>query len=161
MPADILDFAAGPWADVVALAQVSAEGQQDDPSGYLALVPLLLWSAQPELTRLEPERLTHAIPDMLAKLRQVCAPLITRPTRPALSLPGWWHCTRRPLKLPSAWHLDSIATGRCSSRAWRQHGLGTSAEEDSSQALLEPTASQAAALAEDPLPILWWVRGWN
>ncbi|MFX8573931.1 DUF1631 family protein, partial [Acinetobacter baumannii] len=48
----------------------SAEGQQDDPSGYLALVPLLLWSTQPELTRLEPERLTHAIPDMLAKLRQ-------------------------------------------------------------------------------------------
>ncbi len=47
---------------MVALAQVSAEGQQDDPSGYLALVPLLLWSAQPELTRLEPERLTHAIP---------------------------------------------------------------------------------------------------
>lgn len=35
------------------------------------------------------------------------------------------------------------------------------AEEDSSQALLEPTASQVAALAEDPLPILWWVRGWN
>ena len=34
-------------------------------------------------------------------------------------------------------------------------------EEDSSQALLEPTASQAAALAEDPLPILWWVRGWG
>ena len=30
VPADILDFA-GPWADVVALAQVSAEGQQDDP----------------------------------------------------------------------------------------------------------------------------------
>ena len=71
VPADVLDFAAGPWADVVALAQVSqADGGEDDPGGYLALVPMLLWSAQPELTRLEPDRLTQAIPEMLAKLRE-------------------------------------------------------------------------------------------
>lgn len=32
VPADVLDFAAGPWADVVALAQVSqADGAEDDP----------------------------------------------------------------------------------------------------------------------------------
>lgn len=72
VPGDILDFAAGPWADVVALAQVmAAEGDaEDDPGGYLALVPVLLWSAQPELTRLEPERLNEAIPGLLAKLRK-------------------------------------------------------------------------------------------
>ncbi len=71
VPADVLDFAAGPWADVVALAQVSqSDGAEDDPGGYLALVPMLLWSAQPELTRLELDRLTQAIPDMLAKLRE-------------------------------------------------------------------------------------------
>jgi hypothetical protein len=71
VPADVLNFAAGPWADVVALAQVSQQdGAEDDPGGYLALVPMLLWSAQPELTRAEPERLTQAIPDMLAKLRE-------------------------------------------------------------------------------------------
>eukprot|EP01034_Spumella_vulgaris_P032523 gene32522-40134_t len=71
VPSDVLDFAAGPWADVVALAQVSqVNGAEDDPGGYLALVPMLLWSAQPELTRLELDRLTQAIPDMLAKLRE-------------------------------------------------------------------------------------------
>ncbi len=71
VPADVLDFAAGPWADVVALAQVSqAQGGEDDPGGYLALVPMLLWSAQPELTRTEPERLSEAIPSLLVKLRE-------------------------------------------------------------------------------------------
>lgn len=72
VPADILDFAAGPWADVVALAQVmnAEDGTDDDPGGYLALVPVLLWSSQPDLTRLEPERLNETIPGLLAKLRK-------------------------------------------------------------------------------------------
>ena len=72
VPADILDFAAGPWADVVALAQAmkAPDVQDDDPGGYLALVPVLLWSAQPVLTRQEPERLNEAIPGLLAKLRK-------------------------------------------------------------------------------------------
>src|SRR3989344_5590278 len=38
VPADVLDFAAGPWADVIALAQVlkGGDGQDEDPGGYLA-----------------------------------------------------------------------------------------------------------------------------
>ncbi len=72
VPADVLDFAAGPWADVIALAQVlkGGDGKDEDPGGYLALVPVLLWSAQPDLTRQEPERLNEAIPGLLAKLRK-------------------------------------------------------------------------------------------
>ena len=72
VPADIIDFAAGPWADVVALAQVlkAPESDADDPGGYLALVPVLLWSAQPELTRQDPDRLNDSIPGLLAKLRK-------------------------------------------------------------------------------------------
>lgn len=72
VPADILDFAAGPWADVIALAQVlkGGDGQDEDPGGYLALVPVLLWSSQPDLTRQEPDRLNEAIPSLLAKLRK-------------------------------------------------------------------------------------------
>jgi hypothetical protein len=73
VPADILDFVTGPWADVVALAQVTQpeglKGGEGDPGGYLALVPLLLWSAQPALTRAEPDRLTKAIPGILGKVR--------------------------------------------------------------------------------------------
>ncbi len=72
VPSDVLDFAAGPWADVVALAQVMRgdDSQDDDPSGYLALVPVLLWTAQPDLTRQETDRLNEAIPGLLAKLRK-------------------------------------------------------------------------------------------
>ncbi|MFT4243178.1 MAG: DUF1631 family protein [Acidovorax sp.] len=72
VPRDILDFAVGPWADVVALAQVlqPPDAPEDDPGGYLALVPVLLWSSQPELTRLEPDRLNESIPGLLAKLRK-------------------------------------------------------------------------------------------
>ncbi|PTT22448.1 peptidase [Acidovorax sp. HMWF029] len=71
VPADILDFAAGPWADVIALAQVmNGDGGKEDPGGYLALVPVLLWSAQPNLTRQEPDRLNESIPGLLAKLRK-------------------------------------------------------------------------------------------
>ncbi|CAN7490673.1 DUF1631 family protein [Acidovorax sp. LjRoot194] len=72
VPADIVDFAAGPWADVVALAQVlkPADSPDDDPGGYLALVPVLLWSSQPDLTRQDPDRLNDSIPGLLAKLRK-------------------------------------------------------------------------------------------
>ena len=72
VPSDVLDFAAGPWADVVALAQVMRgdDSQDDDPSGYLALVPVLLWTAQPDFTRQETDRLNEAIPGLLAKLRK-------------------------------------------------------------------------------------------
>ncbi|MBV7427213.1 MULTISPECIES: DUF1631 family protein [unclassified Acidovorax] len=72
VPADVLDFAAGPWADVIALAQVlkADDSRDEDPGGYLALVPVLLWSSQPDLTRKEPDRLNEAIPGLLAKLRK-------------------------------------------------------------------------------------------
>ena len=72
VPADIMDFAAGPWADVVALAQINrpAGSTEGDPGGYLALVPLLFWSVQPELVGTEKVKLVDAIPGMLATVRQ-------------------------------------------------------------------------------------------
>ncbi|MDY0107722.1 MAG: DUF1631 family protein, partial [Giesbergeria sp.] len=72
VPADIMDFAAGPWADVVALAQINKpeDSTDADPGGYLALVPLLFWSVQPALVGLETDRLVDAIPGMLATLRE-------------------------------------------------------------------------------------------
>lgn len=72
VPADIMDFAAGPWADVVALAQINkpAGSTEGDPGGYLALVPLLFWSVQPELVGTETVKLVDAIPGMLATVRE-------------------------------------------------------------------------------------------
>jgi hypothetical protein len=71
VPPDIMEFAAGPWADVVALAQSNNPNASDeDPGGYLAVVPLLFWSVQRELVGLEKARLVDAIPGLLAKLRE-------------------------------------------------------------------------------------------
>lgn len=82
VPADILEFATGPWADVVALAQLtqgedgqeaqedSDNGENGDPQGYRTLIPALLWSAQPALTRQNTELLNEVIPGLLAQLRK-------------------------------------------------------------------------------------------
>lgn len=70
VPADVLDFAAGPWAEVVALAQVGAgAGNGSDPGGYVALVPDLFWSVQPELVRTDIARLADMVPVLLETLR--------------------------------------------------------------------------------------------
>lgn len=70
VPEDIRSFVLGPWVDVVVKAQqAQPEDMSGDPGGYLALVPLLLWSAQPERTRADPDRLTKAIPGILATVR--------------------------------------------------------------------------------------------
>ena len=72
VPADILEFATGPWAQVVAKAQSgAAAGGEADPGGYLALIPELFWSVQPALVGAEDkDRLVHSIPGMLSKLRE-------------------------------------------------------------------------------------------
>lgn len=70
VPADVMDFAAGPWADVVALAQTSDAGKNtDDPGSYVALVSDLFWSVQPDLARADPARLRALVPGLLATLR--------------------------------------------------------------------------------------------
>lgn len=72
VPGDVMDFAAGPWADVVAQAQLHLpEGStEEDPGGYLAVVPQLFWSVQPAMVGADHAQLVEVIPDMLAKLRE-------------------------------------------------------------------------------------------
>ena len=70
VPTDVMDFAAGPWAEVVALAQTSNTDKKiDDPGGYVALVSDLFWSVQPDLARADPVRLKAMIPGLLETLR--------------------------------------------------------------------------------------------
>ena len=65
VPKDILDFVTGIWAGVAAKAQCDAmlKGGQPggDPHGYLAVVPQLLWCAQP---RHAPEDAQRMLPLM-------------------------------------------------------------------------------------------------
>jgi hypothetical protein len=71
VPASVLSFLCGPWAQSVAEAELtSAEGGESDPRGYRALVDDLIWSVQPSVAKRNRKRLVHLIPGMLAKLRE-------------------------------------------------------------------------------------------
>jgi hypothetical protein len=69
VPQSLLDFLFGPWAQVMACAQLNDRSRADDPGGYKALVHSLLWSAQPELTRKDIDKLTKLVPRLLSTLR--------------------------------------------------------------------------------------------
>lgn len=70
IPAGILEFLCGPWAQVMAHARLADATNSDDPGQYRELVLALLWSAQPELTRKNIGKLTRLVPRLLGKLRE-------------------------------------------------------------------------------------------
>lgn len=70
VPAEVMDFVCGPWAQVMAEARLSDRSGAGDPGGYSGLVPGLLWSAQPALARNNLAKLTKLIPVLLTKLRE-------------------------------------------------------------------------------------------
>ena len=70
VPQSLLDFLFDPWAQVMACAQLNDRSHADDPGGYKALVNTLLWSAQPELTRRDIDKLTKLVPRLLSTLRE-------------------------------------------------------------------------------------------
>lgn len=67
-PGVILDFLYGPWALVIASAQLTDTESQADPGGYRKTVSNLLWSVKKEVTLKRPKELFAIIPGMLAKL---------------------------------------------------------------------------------------------
>jgi len=69
IPDFVAAFLLGPWAQVVAEAQLRASGEVD-AEGYLALVDDLLWSVQSKLVRTNRARLVQMVPGLLVKLRQ-------------------------------------------------------------------------------------------
>jgi hypothetical protein len=65
------DFLKGSWAQVVAEAQLSCADGSDDPYGYRAVVPQLIWSVQKSVgTRGRNKRLAQLIPGLLTTLRE-------------------------------------------------------------------------------------------
>lgn len=69
MPDFVSAFLLGPWAQVVAQAQLR-QGGGEEAEAYLAIVDELVWSAQPRLTRGNRQRLVQLVPGLLVKLRQ-------------------------------------------------------------------------------------------
>lgn len=70
VPAPVVDFLCGPWSQVMAAAELNNTEGTEDPGGYKGLVELLLWSAQPELTRQDLGKLTKLVSKLLSKLRE-------------------------------------------------------------------------------------------
>lgn len=70
VPAEISRFLMGPWAQVLAEAQLTDGAGSPDPGRYRELVDALIWSAQPRLTRLNTARLARLLPKLLPKLRE-------------------------------------------------------------------------------------------
>ncbi len=70
MPAGILAFLYGPWVQVMAHARMTGGAGAADPGQYREVVFALFWSAQPDLTRKNIEKLTQLVPKLLSKLRE-------------------------------------------------------------------------------------------
>jgi hypothetical protein len=70
VPEMVSTFLRGPWAQVVAEAQLNFADGSVDPGGYHGLVEDLIWSVQLRLTRRNRARLVQMVPDMLVKMRK-------------------------------------------------------------------------------------------
>lgn len=70
VPDMVLGFLRGPWAQVVAEAQLKFADGSVDPGGYQSLVDDLVWSVQLKLARRNRARLVQMVPGMLVKMRQ-------------------------------------------------------------------------------------------
>lgn len=72
VPDVVVEFACGPWAQVMAQAQL--EGKVSAPKSgqldHVALLEDLFWSVRPDLTRQQPGQLVRMIPELLRGLRQ-------------------------------------------------------------------------------------------
>jgi hypothetical protein len=67
---EVLEFLSGPWAQVVAQARISNQRGVSDADGFAALIPVLIWSVQPELARKNQPMLVRQVPKLVAKLRE-------------------------------------------------------------------------------------------
>ncbi len=70
VPDVVIEFLCGPWAQVIAQARIASAGGTAAAEKYQALVPALLWSTHPELSRQNTNKLTRLVPRLLATLRE-------------------------------------------------------------------------------------------
>lgn len=67
-PGVILEFIYGPWALVLASAQLNNPSNERDPHGYRKALSNLLWSVKREVTLRRPATLFEIVPPMIATL---------------------------------------------------------------------------------------------
>jgi hypothetical protein len=69
VPAVIVDFLCGPWAQVLAQARLNGTAATTTDK-YQALISALLWSTHPDLSRKDTTKLTRLVPMLLGTLRE-------------------------------------------------------------------------------------------
>ena len=69
VPAVVVDFLCGPWAQVVAHARITQGAGSKAATKFEALISALLWSVHPELTKNNLTKLTRLVPMLLSTLR--------------------------------------------------------------------------------------------
>ncbi|MGZ5181662.1 MAG: DUF1631 family protein [Ramlibacter sp.] len=69
-PPEVVALLLGPWAQVMAYAQLADTGGEHDPGGFRALVPELLWSVLPHTSPAAASRLGKRLPLLLETLRR-------------------------------------------------------------------------------------------
>lgn len=70
VPDLIVDFACGPWAQVMAQAQIEGKVDQPGEPDHVALLEDLFWSVRPDQVRQQPGQLVKLIPQLVQGLRQ-------------------------------------------------------------------------------------------
>ncbi|MBW7834718.1 MAG: DUF1631 family protein [Simplicispira suum] len=68
VPAEVARFLLGPWTQVMAQARLDDTSGSNDPGRYREAVDALIWSAQPQLTRINVGRLARLVPKLLSRL---------------------------------------------------------------------------------------------
>ncbi|MEO8857755.1 MAG: DUF1631 family protein, partial [Burkholderiaceae bacterium] len=159
LPEPVASFLRGPWAQVLAETHLRSEGTDPDPDprGYLALMDDLVWSAQPPQSPQDYARLVQLIPQLLSRLNEGLL-TIRYPQEPVtIFLDDLSALHERALEEHrQAQELARAATAQAGEGGEGGEG-GQAAARASQPAPLaaddrfeeEPTATEAAALAED------------
>ncbi|MCI4441799.1 DUF1631 family protein [Tibeticola sp.] len=152
VPALVRGFILGPWAQVVAEAQLRGVADEASVRAYQAVIEPLVWSVQPRLARRNPAHLVKIIPGLLATLRSGLELLGRSPEQIGLFFDALIACHEEVLREARARREAAIAAGL----AVGDELEGVSAEEaEASGDAAQAGATLAEAAAVMPADTPW------
>lgn len=137
-PAAIRHFLAGPWAQVMAAAQMADPSGSDDPGGYGAVAEDLLWTTQRQVATENRPSLARVAPGMVAALRGGLASIEYSEEK-----------SREFLRELAALHrLAMQAADEAAANAPPAHAAALPDDEHEHEFWLEPTEARESSLME-------------
>lgn len=146
VPQEVLEFLAGPWAQVVGQARILKQAGAVESGAFVALIPVLMWSAQPSLTRKNPAELARQVPKLVATLREGLASIQYPEASSASFFDALMGLHRQALR-PAA---DAQAATEKDAGQARSVGLHTSLT-DNADPWIAPLEAKASGFMEMPL----------